>query len=317
MQSDKYQILTLPESCCPNVPLSPLYNYIPDEKSIQVFANQQKIILVQFQITLVVHVVVDLTFFGDVYGSKEVEIKVVVVQFHPRDFGFSRGIEFYQHLVIAPQAVIRIADELFSFHIQSIIISIPAIVIAKFLIASTEKLGTAFQTSAFFHACEVYSNYTKVIKSNKPPLLYLVGICNFAFPVTSYIQLTENHIQDALQPQRNRSQMAKILGGKRHFRSRCANGQTQVLRIGYVPVSFGSGASRRTSAGVYRFGHIRAVPATSRIQGIAPHGLRFFRTTGGAIRHRNRSASRHHHAEEHRYLPAADGPHRVFFRLEP
>ena len=122
-------------------------------------------------------------------------------------------------------------------------------------------------------------------------------------------------IDHELQSSGDRTQMAEILGGTQDVCRLERFTPAQVLRVGHVPLSFGSRVARGTPPGVHRIRYLRPLQTPQGFQCAASHGIRCVRVAGRAVRHPDRAASGDHYPAEHRALPFAAGPDRAFVRL--
>lgn len=73
------------------------------------------------------------------------KIKPFFQEFHFCGLRFPVGIESGQYAVIFPQFVIDVPDEVFTVPVQPVVIGVPAMIAAKFLVGPAGDLLFAFQ----------------------------------------------------------------------------------------------------------------------------------------------------------------------------
>ena len=111
--------------------------------------------------------------------------------------------------------------------------------------------------------------------------------------------------------------MASKVGGRENLPGYGRRIEAEILCIKHVPLSFRSRTTRRTPAGIYRFGHLRPLQTTARLQCTQSDGIRRLRLARRAICYPDRTASGHHYHQQYRPLPRATRQNRFLFRLEP
>ena len=119
---------------------SKLYSFVRRAKRTlvtSIFSDQQKKIILELQVALVVNIVIRAARACCVYGSEQIEIKIILDQSVLHNLCFPRGIEVCQNLVIFSQPVVDVADEIFAVAIDLVIIGVSAIIAAEFLVDSS------------------------------------------------------------------------------------------------------------------------------------------------------------------------------------
>ena len=111
--------------------------------------------------------------------------------------------------------------------------------------------------------------------------------------------------------------MAESLGGRKDFPRRDRPFQTQVLRPGGVPLSFGRRAARGPPPQLHRPGRGGPPPPPVRVQCAVPHGLGRLRPAHRELRHEEPHPPGHCDQEECGPLPRAAQEPGLLLRLGP
>jgi hypothetical protein len=96
--------------------------------------DQEIIIILEFEIALVVNVMILASRSCDVDRGKQGEIEIVLDQPVLQDFCFSAWVQLAKDLVILSETVVRVPDEVLAVSIDLVVVGVPAIVTAEFLV---------------------------------------------------------------------------------------------------------------------------------------------------------------------------------------
>ena len=111
--------------------------------------------------------------------------------------------------------------------------------------------------------------------------------------------------------------MAETMGGQQNLSGNGRRYETEILCTEHVPLPLGCRSARGTSAGIHRFGHLRPLQTTARLQRTEPYGLRRLRLARRAVCHSNWPTPCNYYRQQYQPLSRTARQDRLLVRLEP
>ena len=107
------------------------------------------------------------------------------------------------------------------------------------------------------------------------------------------------------------------MGGQQDLSGNGRRYETEILCTEHVPLPLGCRSARGTSAGIHRFGHLRPLQTTARLQRTEPYGLRRLRLASRAVCHSNWPTPCNYYRQQYQPLSRTARQDRLLVRLEP
>jgi hypothetical protein len=121
-----------------------------NESETFLFHDQQKEIMVQFEVALFVTVTIYTSLLGFVLAGEVAEVKAFLAQFVTAHPCFAGGVQRHQDAPVFAQDVVDITDVIRLIAVQFIVVRDAALVGAKFFVGPALDFISAFQTGFFF-----------------------------------------------------------------------------------------------------------------------------------------------------------------------